>query len=112
MFASWEQWKKGFDAWEGATAKLAEAWMRSPLVLQPAGAALSLTMRGKARVDRALTRTWSAVGLANKRDQERTLHLLNELSSRLLDLEERLEDAEERALARELRSTTEARVSR
>jgi hypothetical protein len=31
--------------------------------------------------------------MATKRDQERALHTLNQLESRLLDLEERLADA-------------------
>ena len=35
---------------------------------------------------------WGAMGLPTKKDQERALHAINELESRLLDLEERLED--------------------
>ena len=34
---------------------------------------------------------WSALGLPTKRDQERTLHALNQLESRLMDLEDKLE---------------------
>ena len=33
----------------------------------------------------------------NRRDQERTLHKLNQLESKLLDLEEQLADARQRA---------------
>jgi hypothetical protein len=32
------------------------------------------------------------MGLPSKRDQERTLHLLHQLHSRILDLEEKLEN--------------------
>ena len=35
---------------------------------------------------------WGLMGLPTKRDQERTLHALNQIQSRLLDLEEQLAD--------------------
>lgn len=87
---TWEMWKKGFDAWENATAKVLETWLRSPLVLGPSGALLSAMMKGKAARDEMLATMWGSVGLPTKRDQERTLHALNQLQSRLLDLEERI----------------------
>ena len=43
----WEQYKKLFYAWEGATAKVLETWLKSPLVLEPAGAWLSMMMKMK-----------------------------------------------------------------
>jgi hypothetical protein len=89
----WDLWKKGFDKWEDATARLFESWLRSPLVLEPSGAMLSATMRLKAASDQAVATFWGALGLPTKRDQERTLHALNQLETRLLDLEERLETA-------------------
>ncbi|HSQ67282.1 MAG TPA: hypothetical protein VLM85_28900 [Polyangiaceae bacterium] len=87
----WETYKKGFDAWENATAKLIETWMKSPLVLKPSGAMLTSAMRMKAASDRASAMWWGALGLPTKRDQERTLHALHKLESRLNDLEEKLE---------------------
>jgi len=98
---AWDLWKKGFDAWENTTAKLLEAWLASPLVLEPSGAMLSTTMRLKAASDQAAAAFWGALGLPTKRDQERTLHALNQLESRLLDLEERLAAAEAPAAPRE-----------
>jgi hypothetical protein len=92
MNTPWEMWKKGFNAWEGATAQLFEQWLQSPLVLSPMGAMLTATMKAKAASDKAMASTWGALGLPTKRDQERTLHALNQLQSRLLDLEEKLED--------------------
>ena len=89
----WDLWKKGFDAWEDTTARLLESWLRSPLLLEPSGAMLSATMRLKAASDQAAAAFWGALGLPTKRDQERTLHALNQLETRLLDLEERLETA-------------------
>jgi hypothetical protein len=87
-----DTWKKGFDAWERATAGAFDELLRNRAVLGPAGAALSAAMRVKAAGDRAAARWWGSWGLSTKRDQERTLHKLNQLESRLLDLTERLED--------------------
>lgn len=89
----WETWKKGFDAWERTTASYLDGVLRNPALLQPAGALLTAMMKTKAASDRAVAAWWGSLGLPTKRDQERSLHKLNQLESRLLDLEERLEDA-------------------
>lgn len=86
----WDTWKKGFDVWEKKTAELLETAMKNPKVLEPAGAMLSATMKMKAASDQAMAQWWSAWGLPTRKDQERTLHQLNQLQSRLLDLEEKL----------------------
>ena len=90
----WETWKKGFDVWEQKTAELFEAVLKNPKVLEPAGAMLTATMKLKAAADKAMANFWGSWGLPTKRDQERTLHALNQLNSRLLDLEERLAEAQ------------------
>ena len=89
---AWDTWKKGFDAWEQATARYLEQVLKSPAVLAPSGALLTAFMRTKALSDRAVAAWWGAVGLPTKRDQERALHRLNRIESRLLDLEEKLEE--------------------
>jgi hypothetical protein len=88
----WEFWKKGFSAWESATATYLEKVLVNPSVLGPAGAMLTAAMKTKAATDRAVAAWWAAFGLPNRRDQERALHKLNQLESRLFDLQERLED--------------------
>ena len=88
----WDLWKKGFDAWEDSTAKYLEQWLKSPLVLMPSGAMLTAMMKTKAAAEQAKAKLWGELGLPTKRDQERTLHLLNQLHSRILDLEEKLEE--------------------
>ena len=85
-----DEWKKGFDAWENTTAEYLEKVLKSPLVLTPAGAMLTGLMKAKAQSDKLMSQFWGAWGLPTKRDQERTLHALNQLESRLLDLEEKL----------------------
>jgi hypothetical protein len=87
---------KAFYAWEKPTAAYLETWLKSPFVLEPTGAFLTAAMRAKAAGDKAAAMAWGALGVATKRDQERALHTLNELHSKLLDLEERLQDNQER----------------
>jgi hypothetical protein len=86
----WDLWKQGFNAWEQATAQYMEKVLTNPGVLGPAGTVLTFAMRTKAATDRAVTAWWSTIGLPTRRDQERSLHKLNQLESRLYDLEERL----------------------
>jgi hypothetical protein len=89
--SGWDQYKQGFDAWEKATAQLLETWLKSPLILEPAGQMLTNAMKMKSMSDKAVSQWWGQMGLPTKRDQERTLHALNELESKLLDLEEKLD---------------------
>jgi hypothetical protein len=91
---NWETWKKGFDAWEKPTAQYLDHWLRSPALLQPLGGLFTRGFKVKAAADKATEAVWSLWGLPTKRDQERTLHLLNQLQSRLLDLEDKLTDLE------------------
>ena len=87
----WDLWKQGFNAWEQATSQYFEKVLSNPGVLGPAGSVLTLSMKTKAATDRVMSAWWSTLGLPTRRDQERALHKLNQLESRLLDLEERLE---------------------
>lgn len=88
----WDTFKKYFNSWEAKTSKVAEQWLKSPLVLEPAGACLSAAMRTKAASDKVVAAAWGALGLPTKRDQERTLHALQQIQSRLFDLEEKLDE--------------------
>lgn len=87
----WELWKKAFYTWENHTAQYLEELLKNPLVLGPSGTMLGNMMKAKAAGDRLMTNAWGSVGLPTKRDQERMLHALNQMQSRIYDLEERLE---------------------
>jgi len=89
----WDTFKKGFFAWEDATARYLEHVVKSPVLLAPSGILLGGAMRAKAAYDKAAQSWVGTIGLATKRDQERTLHTLNQLESKIIDLEERLDDA-------------------
>ncbi|CAN5549692.1 hypothetical protein BH11MYX1_BH11MYX1_11400 [soil metagenome] len=92
----WDMWKHGFGAWERATTHFVEKALSNASVIGPAGALLTTVMKTKAASDQAMIRMWSIVGLPNRRDQELTLHKLNQLESRLFDLEEQLHAAKVR----------------
>jgi hypothetical protein len=92
----WNMWKKGFYAWEGATAQYMEQVLTSPATLYPAGAMLTALMKMKAKREKTMANWWGNVaGLPTRRDQERTLHALNQIQSRLIDLEEKLADIDQ-----------------
>ncbi len=89
----WDMWKQGFTAWESATAQYMEKVLSNPSVLGPAGTMMTAVMKTKTATDRAMSGWWSMWGLPTRRDQERSLHKLNQLETRLYDLEEQLADA-------------------
>ena len=88
----WKTWKKAFNTWEEHTADYLETVLKNPMVLKPSGKLLSLAMKAKAKRDEAVNKWWATMGLPTKHDQERTLHNLNQLESRSLDLEQKLEE--------------------
>lgn len=92
----WDQWKKGFYAWESATAEYLEEVLKNPGVLGPSGQLLSGAMKARAAGERSLAQFWGGWGLPTKRDQERSLHALNQIQSALIDLDERMTDLEAR----------------
>lgn len=86
----WQLWKQSFTTWETTTARFLDKVMANPAVLNPAAGLLSAVTKAKAASNRATSQWWSMVGLPTRVDQERSLHKLNQLESRLLDLEEQL----------------------
>jgi hypothetical protein len=87
---TWDNYKKGFFAWEETTAQHLEKVMKSPLVLAPSSAILTAVMKAKTLAGKATSLWWGSLGLPTRREQERALHALNQIQSRLLDLEEQL----------------------
>ncbi|MEM9067343.1 MAG: poly(R)-hydroxyalkanoic acid synthase subunit PhaE [Myxococcota bacterium] len=93
--APWQTFKQAFDAWEAAASPMFESWLKSPFVIGPAGSFLSAYSQMRASQERMMSAWWSTFGLPTRSDQRRTLHAMNELQSRLIDLEEKLADLEE-----------------
>lgn len=92
----WDQWKKGFDLWEQRTAEMMETVLKSPAVLTPMGGMLTMTMKARAATEKATAQWWGSLGLPTKREQEKTLHALNQINSRLIDLEEKLAELQQK----------------
>jgi hypothetical protein len=86
----WEMWKKGFDAWENATASYFEQVLKNPLLLGPSGKMMAEGFKATTQVEKARAQWVGMMGLATKRDQERTLHALQQIEGRLSDIEEKL----------------------
>ena len=86
----WDLWKKRFDVWEASTAQHLETVLRSPVVLRPTGVILAAVMKAKTQADKVSEKWWATMGLPTKKEQERALHKMNQLESRLMDLEETL----------------------
>ena len=86
----WQLWKQSFTTWETTTSRFLDKVMANPAVLNPAAGLLTAVTKVKAAGNRAASQWWSMVGLPTRVDQERSLHKLNQLESRLLDLEEQL----------------------
>ena len=86
---------KMYQAWEQQTAEYFDKLLRNDAFLDLTGGMMNTALRSKVAFDQMLSALWKGLLLPNKRDQERTLHLLNELHSRINDIEERLDDLAE-----------------
>lgn len=84
-----------FRRWESLTDHPLESALGSPRVTRVAGEWLSLIARAGALQQRWLRTWWSTWGMASREDQERAQHALNELQSRLYDLEDMLQERNE-----------------
>ncbi len=102
----WQLWKQSFSTWEATTSRFLDKVMANPAVLNPAAGLLTAVTKAKAASNRAASQWWAMVGLPTRVDQERSLHKLNQLESRLLDLEEQLSLAAPAAVARSAAATT------
>ncbi|MEM1414774.1 MAG: hypothetical protein AAGH15_07730 [Myxococcota bacterium] len=92
----WELFKESYDAWERAVSPWFETWLRSANLLEPGGSLLGTMTQWRTQQQRMIAAWWSLFGLPTRNDQQRTLHAIHELQSRLIDLEEKLHDLEAR----------------
>lgn len=95
----WSAFKRYFKAWDNATTPYLDSVLKNPLVLEPVAGALAAATKLKRAANGVSAGIWAGMGLPTRRDQERTLHALHQLESRLIDLEERLEDLQEASVA-------------
>lgn len=79
-----------FSLWQRAASAYLESLAQSPLLLTSAGHWMGWAFTAKQWTDGALHSLLAAWGLATRRDQEKALHLLQQIEGRLDDLEFRL----------------------
>lgn len=89
---TWSMWKKGFEVWDAATTRYLDAVMRAPAVLVPSGSMVTAMAKAQARRDKLVAGWWSLLGLPTRREQERAMHSLHQLHSRIIDLEEQIDE--------------------
>jgi hypothetical protein len=90
-------WKQWFDAWDANATQTFEQVLRNPSMLEMGGACLTGMMRMWSATQRARDAWWSAWGLPTRREQERLLHELQRLQSRVIDLQEELQTRDDEA---------------
>jgi hypothetical protein len=88
---SW--FKQAFNVWERSTSAYFDALVRNSAFLTAGGASLSGALTFKKMADTSMQLLLSSMGLPIRRDQERTLHLLQQIEGRLDDLQFQLEQA-------------------
>ncbi len=87
----WQNWKNNFSRWEESTANYVDRMLRNPSLIGPVATILSGAMKGKTATEAWIAMPCSLVGIPSKRDIERAAHKINQLQSRILDLEEEIE---------------------
>lgn len=91
--------RQTFNFWERSTAATMEGLVRNPAILTASGAWLDWLLTARKIADTGAAGVMATIGLANRRDQEKALHLLHKIEGRLEDLEHRL--ASDRTTQRE-----------
>jgi hypothetical protein len=87
----WSTFKAKFDSLENRAAGRIERLAQNPFLVGASARALTTFAQSKQTMDRAIAETLGIFGLATKRDQERLMHMVVELQSKLLDIEENLQ---------------------
>jgi len=83
--------KQAFNMWERTTAAYFDALVRNSSFLTASGTGLDGVFELKKIADRGMDTWLSMLGIPNRRNQEKTLHLLEQIDGRLDDLEFKLQ---------------------
>lgn len=89
---TWKVWKSGFDRWEKTTSEYLDKALRSPAVLTPSATVLTSLLQGKTAADKFLALCWKSLGIAHRDEHDVALHRINQLESKILDLEEEIRE--------------------
>ena len=83
---------KMFNTWEQQASQSMEQYLRNPSVLNFVGNFLQSGLKYKIYWDQFCLHSLKNLMLPNKRDQEKMMHQLNELNSRINDVEDNIEE--------------------
>ena len=90
--------RRSYERWDREATPLMETMLKNPFLTGTAGNVLNASARLVGMQRRVVSQWWSALGLPTRDDQERLLHAVHELQSRIIDLEDKLaEERRERA---------------
>ncbi len=90
-----ETQKKLFDAWEKNLATSMDRMMRKPEYMSLVSQQLGSTLKLRGMLREPVDATLKSLGLPNQDELQNLYKTVNDLESRMLDLEERLEDSED-----------------
>jgi len=86
--------RQAFQIWERTTSAYFDALVRNAAFLTASGASMDSVFELKKLTDSGMRHFLAALGLPNRRDQERTLDLLQKIEGRLEDLQFQLQGRE------------------
>jgi hypothetical protein len=95
MMNSWKVWKNGFDRWEGTTSEYLDKALQNSAFLSSSNALLKAVLHAKSTAHRVVDSGWHRIGLTSRNEQDKALHRINQLESRLLDMEEEIRELRE-----------------
>jgi hypothetical protein len=95
MMSSWKIWKSGFDRWESTTAEYLDKALQNSAFLSSSGTLLKAVLHAKSTANRVADHGWNRLGLTSRNEQDKALHRINQLESRLLDMEEEIRELRE-----------------
>jgi hypothetical protein len=84
-------YKSLFNAWQKPAAEFWDAYLRSPLYLEPLKRMLDISLESQKNLQDMSETWWHAWGLPTRRDQELTQHRLNEVDTQLKRLARRVD---------------------
>lgn len=84
----WKLPKRWLDVWSRSTTGMLEPWLEDESTLGRSGRWLDLVARTRQVTERVFELWWGGWGLPSRNTQLQILHRLNELESRLHDLDE------------------------
>lgn len=92
MTNSWKIWKSGFDRWETTTADFLDKTLQNSAILSSSGTLIKAVLQAKGAASQVVDAGWNRLGITSRKEQDKALHRINQLESKLLDMEEEIHE--------------------